>query len=90
MNMTCPFCQREMLPGFLNAAGRQMLWSEREHSVLLVPRRGERYALRTQGTWVSNSSVQADYCPDCQRIIIDARHYDRGGFSDPPTKPDAQ
>ena len=72
--MTCPFCGKDMLEGYLHID--MTIWSERKHKISLLPRMKERYALKIGRNFLHPTYVQSDYCPDCERIIIDASPYD--------------
>jgi len=73
--MKCPYCDVEMIQGYLNCG--QAIWSERKHKVSILPNRRERYALYLGSlNWVSPNHVPSDCCPKCKRIIIDAGQYE--------------
>ena len=41
--MKCPYCDVEMIPGFLNCGNT--IWSERKHKISTLPGGKEKYAL---------------------------------------------
>ena len=41
--MKCPFCDVEMLHGYLNCGNT--IWSERKHKISILPNGKEKYAL---------------------------------------------
>jgi hypothetical protein len=72
--MKCPFCEIEMLPGYLNCG--MMLWSERKHKISLLTDGKEKYALRLGNSLVSPHHIKSYCCPKCKKIIIDAEGYE--------------
>ena len=72
--MKCPYCDVEMLHGYLNCGAT--LWSERKHKMSLLPDEKEQYALKLGKPLVSPHHVKSDYCPKCKRIIIDSSEYE--------------
>ena len=72
--MKCPFCDVEMLHGWLNCGGA--LWSERKHKLSIMPDGKEKYALYLEVPMLSPNQVESDCCPKCKRIIVDASGYE--------------
>ena len=72
--MKCPFCDVEMLHGWLNCGAA--LWSERKHKLSIVPDGKEKYALYLEVPLLSPNQVESDCCPKCKRIIVDASGYE--------------
>lgn len=72
--MKCPYCDVEMLHGYLNCG--LALWSERKHVISLKPDRKERYALCLKNPLMSPNQVESYCCPKCLKIILDAAPYD--------------
>ena len=72
--MKCPFCDVEMLHGWLNCGGA--LWSERKHKLSIMPDGKEKYALYLEVPLLSPNQVESDCCPKCKRIIVDASGYE--------------
>ena len=72
--MKCPFCDVEMLHGWLNCGG--VIWSERKHKISMLPDSNEKYALHLGTPMLSPNQVESSCCPKCKRIIIDASGYD--------------
>ena len=44
--MKCPYCDVEMIPGFLNCGNT--IWSERKHKISTLPGGKEKYALHLE------------------------------------------
>jgi hypothetical protein len=72
--MKCPFCDIEMLRGYLNCG--IALWSERKHKIGLLPDGKEKYALRLRTPLVPPHQIKSYCCPKCKKIIIDAEDYE--------------
>lgn len=72
--MKCPFCDVEMLHGWLNCGGA--IWSERKHKLSIMPDGKEKYALYLEVPLLSPNQVESDCCPKCKRIIVDASGYE--------------
>ena len=73
--MKCPFCDVEMLYGYLNCASA--LWSEKKHKLGLLPNGKEKYALNLRHTMMSVlHNVESFCCPKCKKVIIDTADYE--------------
>lgn len=72
--MKCPFCNTEMIRGYLNCG--ITLWSERKHKISLLPDGNEKYALHLSQPMLSPHHVESFCCPNCKKIIIDAADYE--------------
>ena len=72
--MKCPFCDTEMISGYLNCGNA--IWSERKHKMSTLPDSKEKYALHLPVPIVFFNQVKSDCCPKCKRIIIDATDYE--------------
>ncbi|MBR6555396.1 MAG: hypothetical protein IKT90_04195 [Clostridia bacterium] len=72
--MKCPFCDVEMMHGWLNCGAA--LWSERKHKLSIMPDGKEKYALYLEVPLLSPNQVESDCCPKCKRIIVDASGYE--------------
>lgn len=72
--MKCPFCNTEMLHGYLNV--RNTVWSERKHDFRTNTYGAEKYALALGLPMLTAHHVESDCCPSCKRIIIDSSDYD--------------
>ena len=72
--MTCPFCQTEMLDGYLNCGN--LIWSERRHKISTNADTTERYALNLPTPLLSPHQIKSTCCPRCKHIIIDASEYE--------------
>lgn len=72
--MKCPFCNTEMLHGYLNSGAA--IWSERRHKISMLPDGKEKYALKLGTPLMSPHHVESYCCPECKRIIIDSSEYE--------------
>lgn len=72
--MKCPFCDTEMLHGYLNCG--ETIWSIKKHKMSLNVGNEEKYALQLGRPMISPHHVESDCCPKCKRIIIDSSRYD--------------
>lgn len=72
--MKCPYCDVEMLHGYLNCGNA--IWSERKHKVSTLPDGKEKYTLHLSVPLMSPHHVESDCCPKCRRIVIDATAYE--------------
>lgn len=72
--MKCPFCDVEMVHGYLNCGAA--IWSGRKHKISLLPDGKEQYALQLGTPMLSPNHVESDCCPNCKRIIIDSSGYE--------------
>ena len=72
--MKCPYCNVEMLHGYLNCGNA--IWSERKHRISTLPDGKEAYALHLGVPLTSPHHVESDCCPKCKRIVIDASAYE--------------
>lgn len=73
--MQCPFCGGEMKHGFLHTG--ITLWSERRHNFSLNPSDDEFYALKLDRPLLRPHQVESEYCPSCQKMIVDCGKYDK-------------
>ncbi len=71
--MKCPYCDVEMLHGYLNCG--TIIWSERKHKISMLPNGKEKYALHLEPPLLAPHGIESDCCPRCKRIIIDAACY---------------
>ena len=72
--MKCPFCDAEMLQGYLQCG--IAIWSTQKHKISLLPnKKKEKYALYLKQPIVSANYVESECCPNCKRIIIDSTNY---------------
>ena len=74
LEMKCPFCNTEMIRGYLNCGNA--IWSERKHKISTLPDNKEKYALKLDVPLLSPNQIESDCCPNCKRIIIDASEYE--------------
>ena len=56
--MKCPYCDVEILHGYLNCGAT--LWSERKHKMSLLPDEKEQYALKLGKPLVAPHHVKSD------------------------------
>ena len=71
--MKCPFCNIEMISGYLNCG--ELLWSTKKHKMSLNVGTDEKYALQLGRPMVSPHHIESDCCPKCMRIIVDSSKY---------------
>ncbi len=67
--MKCPFCDVEMIHGYLNCGNT--IWSERKHKLSTLPNGKEKYTMKLGVPALSPHHIESDCCPKCKRIIID-------------------
>ena len=72
--MKCPYCNVEMLDGYLNCGN--VIWSQRKHKLSLLADGEEQYALNLGTPLLSPHHVESYCCPKCKRIIIEAANYE--------------
>jgi len=72
--MKCPFCETEMLHGYLNCGSA--IWSERKHRISLLPDQKEKYALHLRAPLLLPHYLESHCCPACKKIILDASSYE--------------
>ncbi len=72
--MKCPFCDIEMLHGYLNCGNT--VWSERKHKLSTLPGVNEKYALNLGVPLLGPHHIKSDICPKCKRMVIDTSVYD--------------
>ena len=73
-DMKCPFCDTEMIHGYLNCGNA--IWSERKHKISTLPDSKEKYALHLETPLLSPHHIESFCCPKCQKIILDISAYD--------------
>ena len=69
--MKCPFCDTEMLHGYLNCG--MTIWSERKHKISLNPDYEEKYTLHLGRPNFSPHHIESYCCPTCKKLIIDTK-----------------
>lgn len=72
--MKCPYCNTEMLKGYLNCGN--VIWSERKHKISTLPDDRVKYALHLNPPLLSPHHIDSFCCPNCKKIIIDATGYE--------------
>jgi hypothetical protein len=72
--MKCPFCDTEMLHGYLNSG--TAIWSERKHKISMLPNGKEKYALHLSVPMLSPHHIESYCCPKCKRLIADISYYE--------------
>jgi len=65
--MICPFCGREMIPGFVQSA-RKVFFTQEKHSWWFVPDTEDVLLTRHNMT---GPTCTAYHCPDCKKVIAD-------------------
>lgn len=71
--MKCPFCNVEMIHGYLNCG--MTLWSTKKHKISLLTDDDETFSLQLGKPALSPHHIESDCCPKCKRIIIDSSGY---------------
>lgn len=66
--MKCPFCNVEMIHGYLNCG--MTLWSTKKHKISLLTDDDETFSLQLGKPALSPHHIESDCCPKCKRIII--------------------
>ena len=72
--MKCPYCNTDMIHGYLNTG--MTIWSERKHKISLLPDGNEMYALRLKHPMLSPHQVESYCCPKCKKLIIAIDKYE--------------
>ena len=72
--MNCPYCNTEMIHGYLNCGNA--IWSERKHKISTLPDGEEKYTLNLGVPLFSTHHVESYCCPCCKKIIIDVNPYE--------------
>lgn len=75
---TCPYCQKEMKKGFVEGDARSRLkWAPEDISASPFCRTlsdANACIALTEFSWIKSlSRVEADYCENCKKIIIDVK-----------------
>ena len=68
--MNCPFCQKEMLLGYIQCRDG-LTWTPRRQSVAALSRLGRDSVSLSNCAADNSRTVYAHRCADCQKIIID-------------------
>lgn len=71
--MKCPYCNTEMLFGYLNCGNA--IWSERKHKISTLPNSKEKYALQLETPMFSFHYIESYCCPKCKKLIIDTADF---------------
>ncbi len=72
--MKCPFCNTEMLSGYLNCGNA--IWSERKHKISTLPDGKEKYAMHLEVPLMSPHHIESLCCLNCKKIIIDVSGFE--------------
>ena len=72
--MKCPFCNIDMLHGYLHCD--TAIWSERKHRISTKPDSKEKYALHLEAPMMYLNQIESDRCPKCKRFIMDTSDYE--------------
>ena len=67
--MKCPFCDTEMLHGYLNSG--PVIWSVRKHFLSTQPDWKEKYAFHLGSSMLAPHQTESYCCPKCKKLIID-------------------
>lgn len=59
--MKCPFCDIDMIHGYLNCG--ENVWCTQKHKMSLNVSNDENYALQLGRPMISPHHVESDYCP---------------------------
>lgn len=68
-DMKCPFCDAEMIHGYLNCGNA--IWSERKHKISTLPDSIEKYALHLETPLLSPHHIESftDVCRGIMNIL---------------------
>ncbi|MGE5627908.1 MAG: PF20097 family protein [Solirubrobacterales bacterium] len=71
----CPYCGRDMKKGLIQADGQHaMLWVEADKKRSLSSQMNNSDCiLLQQETFFYKASVDADYCDNCDKIVIEVK-----------------
>lgn len=72
--MKRPYCNTEMIQGYLNCGS--VIWSERKHKISTLPDSKEKYTLHLGAPIVSPNHIESYCCPNCKKLIIDTSNYE--------------
>ena len=71
----CPFCDVEMIQGYLQCGSA--IWSTKKHKISVLPNKTkEKYAFYLKPPLAGANYVESACCPNCKRIIIDSTNYE--------------
>ena len=68
--MKCPYCDNEMVSGYLQSA-RDIVWGESKHKIFFEA--GDHDITLARG--LSGAITEASCCPTCKKIIINYIDY---------------
>ena len=68
--MNCPYCQKEMLPGYIQCRDG-LTWTPRRQPVAALSFLGRGSVPLSNGAAANGRTVYAYRCESCQKIIID-------------------
>ena len=71
--MKCPFCNTEMLHGYLNSGS--VIWSVKENFLSTQPDWKEKYAFHLGTSSFIPHQTESFCCPKCKKLIIDVSPY---------------
>jgi len=70
--MNCPYCNKEMKKGVVSGDGRStVIFSEGDKPTKLLDRLDGSGALLSQKRILSRFTIDACFCKDCRKLIID-------------------
>lgn len=68
--MLCPYCQKEMLPGYIQCRDG-LTWTPRRQLVAALSCFGRDAVPLSNDAADNTKTVHAHRCADCQKVIID-------------------
>ena len=74
--MQCPYCHKDMLPGHIQTRGEVIKWLPADKNVSFLATRYEvkKHELKLGSyNWFVGGNVEAYYCEECQKILIDLK-----------------
>lgn len=66
--MKCPFCNVEMIHGYLNCG--MTLWSTKKHKISLLTDDDETFSLQLGKPALSPHHIESDCCPKCKESLL--------------------
>ena len=74
MELKCPYCNGELIPGYIYSDKYSLRWFDVENSIYsaLLPFTGQKISYRESG--IGKSKVKSYKCTTCNKLIIDLNH----------------
>lgn len=66
--MKCPYCSEEMQQGYLQSA-RDLYWTQKPKKIMMIASGKDDFLIGD--TTFAGILAEAEYCPNCKKIIID-------------------